>query len=194
MPYLNYGDRELNFKIVYFGPGMSGKTTNLIHVHRNLQENIRGKMITLDTAEERTLFFDFLPLDLGRVSGFFLRFNLYTVPGQIQYEASRQLILDGADGVVFVADSQPQMLERNLASFEGMVLNLESYGKDIAKYPLVLQYNKRDCENPISVGTIERELNIPSHIPVFESVASEGVGVMDTIHRICTNVVRDFRL
>ncbi len=194
MPYLNYSDRELNFKIVYFGPGMSGKTTNLIHVHRNLQENTRGKMISLDTAEERTLFFDFLPLDLGTVSGFSLRFNLYTVPGQIQYEASRRLILDGADGVVFVADSQPEMLERNLTSFEGMLQNLESYGKDVTQFPLVLQYNKRDCDNPIDVGSIEQELDISFPIPVFESVAVKGVGVMETIHKICTNVIRDFRL
>lgn len=192
MPYINYSDRELAFKIVYFGPGMGGKTTNLMRVFASLRANTRSEMVTLDTAGERTLFFDFLPLELGTVGGFSLRFNLFTVPGQIHYEASRKLILDGADGVVFVADSQPHMLEGNVESYRGMVANLTDYGKDLSTFPVVLQYNKRDCENPLPRGCLERELGIPASVPVFEAVATEGTGVMDTVREVAKIIVRGF--
>jgi len=192
MPYINYSDRELAFKIVYFGPGMGGKTTNLMRVFSSLRANTRSEMVTLDTAGERTLFFDFLPLELGTVGGFSLRFNLFTVPGQIHYEASRKLILDGADGVVFVADSQPHMLEGNMDSYRGMLGNLEDYGKDLNTFPLVLQYNKRDCENPLPRGCLEQALAIPPSVPVFEAVATQGVGVMDTVREVAKIIVRQF--
>ncbi len=192
MPYINYSDRELAFKIVYFGPGMGGKTTNLIRVFGSLKENARSEMVTLDTAGERTLFFDFLPLELGKVGGFSLRFNLFTVPGQIQYEASRKLILDGADGVVFVADSQPHMLEKNVESFQGMLGNLREHGKDLKTFPLVLQYNKRDVSGALEVGCLEREVALERQIPVFEAVATQGTGVMETIREVARIIVRQF--
>lgn len=192
MPYINYADKELAFKIVYFGPGMGGKTTNLMRVFASLRANTRSEMVTLDTAGERTLFFDFLPLELGKVGGFSLRFNLFTVPGQIHYEASRKLILDGADGVVFVADSQAHMLEGNVESFRGMVRNLEDYGKELDKFPLVLQYNKRDADHPLPLGSLEAALGLSSPLPVFEAVATQGVGVMETIREVARIIVRQF--
>lgn len=192
MPYINYADKELAFKIVYFGPGMGGKTTNLMRVFASLRANTRSEMVTLDTAGERTLFFDFLPLELGKVGGFSLRFNLFTVPGQIHYEASRKLILDGADGVVFVADSQSHMLEGNVESFRGMVRNLEDYGKALDQFPLVLQYNKRDADQPLPLGSLEAALGLSSPLPVFEAVATQGVGVMETIREVARIIVRQF--
>jgi len=148
MPHIHSEDRVITFKIVYYGPGMSGKTTNLCFIHRSISENVRGDLITLDTAEERTLFFDFFPLALGTIEGYSVRFNMYTVPGQVYYEASRRLILDGADGVVFVADSQAQRLEENLVgSHDGG--QPPSYGRRPEQVPIVLQYNKRDFAHPL---------------------------------------------
>ncbi len=193
MPHINYDNREIAFKIVYFGPGMSGKTTNLVRIHRALAKDLRGDMLTLDTAEERTLFFDFFPLELGNIGGYSVRFNMYTVPGQVYYEASRRLILDGADGVVFVADSQPTSLDDNRESYRMMVDNLRSYDLDPGTFPTVLQYNKRDCDEPIAVGTLERDLDL-NGISVRESVAIEGIGVMETIHEISRQVIERFRL
>lgn len=193
MPHINYDNREIAFKIVYFGPGMSGKTTNLLHIHRSLAKELRGEMLTLDTADERTLFFDFFPLDLGQVGGYSVRFNMYTVPGQVHYEASRRLILDGADGVVFVADSQPGCLDDNLQSYRMMEDNLRSYDLEPRTYPTVLQYNKRDCDEPIAVGILEADLSL-NGIAVRESVATEGIGVMETIHEISRQVIERFRL
>lgn len=194
MPYINYSAKELCFKIVYFGPGMGGKTTNLIRIHKNLSAKAKSDIITLDTAEERTLFFDFLPLDVGTVGGFSLRFNLYTVPGQVQYEASRRLILDGADGVVYVADSQPHLVEENISCYQGMIKNIQSYGIDPVKFPKVLQYNKRDCENPIEIGSLEKVLNIEPSTPVFSATANIGEGVMETIHAVCRLVIQNFKI
>ena len=194
MPYINYEEKELCFKIVYFGPGMGGKTTNLMHIFKSLKEQARSELVSLDTEEERTLFFDFLPLDLGTVAGFALRFNLYTVPGQIHYEASRKLILDGADGVVFVADSQSVMQDRNIASCEAMLGNLAEYGKNEREFPLVIQYNKRDCQDPLPLGYIEKELGLPSTIPFFEAIATQGVGVMETVREVSRTIVRSFIL
>jgi mutual gliding-motility protein MglA len=193
MPHLNYENRELTFKLVYFGPGMSGKTTNLVQIHRRLDEKLRGEMIMLDTEEERTLFFDFFPLDLGRIEGFALRFNLYTVPGQVFYEASRRLILDGADGVVFVADSDPGRLEENLLSFRMLEDNLRSYDIQPREFPLVLQYNKRDVVSPLALGTLEREIGL-NGTPVFEAIATQGRGVMETIHALSRDVILRFQL
>ena len=193
MPYINNENKEISFKIVYFGPGMSGKTTNLLYIHQSLSDAVRGKMVTLDTEEERTLFFDFLPLDLGDVEGYQVRFNMYTIPGQIYYEASRRLMLDGADGVVFVADSQPLRFDHNIMSYEMMVDNLQSYGIAPSGFPTVLQYNKRDVPDAIPIGGLERELSI-ENVPVKEAVATEGRGVMETIKEISTLVIQKFEL
>ncbi len=193
MPYINYTEKEIAFKLVYFGPGMSGKTTNLIQIYQRLANDIKGEMLSLDTANERTLFFDFFPLQLGRIEGFSVKFNMYTVPGQIYYEASRKLILDGADGIVFVADSQKDRKDENIVSFKMMRDNLDSYGISWENFPLVLQYNKRDCENPLSLGTLESELNLNS-IPVTEAVAIEGKGVMETVHILARNIILQFQI
>ena len=187
MPHINYHDKEIIFKLVYYGPGMSGKTTNLHFLHRTLHEHLRGKMVVLDTDEERTLFFDFLPLDLGTVQGFKVRINLYTVPGQIYYEASRRLIVDGTDGIIFVVDSQANRLDHNLISFEMMLDNLKSYDVDLATFPLVLQYNKRDCDPLLPVGIIEKEMGFEG-LPAVEAIATKGTGVMET-SRIASRLI-----
>jgi len=183
MPYIGIENREVVFKIVYYGPGMSGKTTNLVKVHEALSRTVRGDMIVLDTAEERTLFFDFFPMELGSVNGFTVRFYMYTVPGQVYYAASRRVILEGADGVVFVADSQPHRMEDHL----------RSYDVDASTFPVALQYNKRDCPAPIPLGLLEQKLQLKS-IPSFEAVATEGRGVMETIRAVSREVVKRFEL
>ncbi len=193
MPHINYQGKEIVFKTVYYGPGMSGKTTNLVCIHKALAENLKGELLTLDTHEERTLFFDFFPLELGRIEGYAVRFNMYTVPGQVYYEASRRLILDGADGVVFVADSQPQRLDENIESYQLMLENIHSYGKDPAVFPLVLQYNKRDCIDPLPVGTLESRLEL-NNMPVLEAIAIERRGVMETIRTLSRMIIEQFQL
>ena len=193
MPYINYENREISFKVVYYGPGMSGKTTNLVYVHETLSKEVRGDLVTLDTDEERTLFFDFFPLELGTIAGYRVRFNMYTIPGQIYYEASRRLMLDGADGVVFVADSQPIRFDYNVMSYQMMEENLISYGLDPKSFPIVLQYNKRDVENAVPIGTLESDLGIED-IPVLEAVAIQGTGVMETMREITRKVIEQFEL
>jgi hypothetical protein len=172
---------------VYYGPGLSGKTTNLIRVHEAVDPALRGEMIVLDTEEDRTLFFDFFPLDLGEIQGFKVKLNLYTVPGQPFYEASRRLILEGMDGVIFVADSRTDRLEENLESFGRLQANLESFGLNWRACPTVLQYNKRDLQDLIAVGTLEKALDL-NGVPVVEAVATQGTGVMETI-RIASRLV-----
>jgi len=194
MPHLDLDERQVVFKIVYYGPGLSGKTTNLRFIHRTLAERYRGDMLELDTEEERTLFFDFFPVSLGDVEGFSLRFHLYTIPGQVFYEASRRIILQGADGIVFVADSQTDRLEDNLESFRMMQANLTSFGYDSEGFPMVLQYNKRDLSPLLEPGTIERELDLDPGLPVTESVATSGRGVMNTLKIVSKEVIRRFRL
>ena len=191
MPYINYENKEISFKIVYYGPGMSGKTTNLLSIHRNLADDVKGEMVTLDTEEERTLFFDFFPLELGCIGGYKVRFNMYTIPGQIYYEASRRLMLDGADGVVFVADSSPIRYDHNVMSYQMMEGNLKSYGVDPRTFPTVLQYNKRDLDEVLEIGKMEEELAL-EEIPVKEAIAIEGTGVMETIKEISTLVIQRF--
>ena len=193
MPHINYRDKELSFKIVYYGPGMSGKTTNLVHIHSVLDKDRKGEIIVLDTEEERTLFFDFFPLELGRIEGYSVRFNMYTVPGQVFYEASRRLILEGADGVVFVADSQANRLPENVESFHMLRDNLASFGTEWSRFPLVLQYNKRDLERILPVGTLENELGL-NGISVLEAVATTGDGVMATIREASRQVIEKFQL
>ena len=168
MSLINYASRELNCKIVYYGTGLGGKTTNLEYVYSKVNPDAKGKMISLATETERTLFFDFLPIDLGEVKGFKTRFHLYTVPGQVYYNASRKLILKGVDGVIFVADSQKERMEANIEAMHNLYENLESYGYDLAKIPFAVQYNKRDLPNAMSVEDLRSQLN-PANVPDFEA-------------------------
>ncbi len=192
MPNINYHKKEINFKIVYFGPAMSGKTTNLVQIHKALAVKNRGDLVSLDTTEERTLFFDFFPIDLGEINGYGIRLNMFTVPGQVYYEASRRLILDGADGVVFVADSQIRRLTENMESYKMMEVNLRSYNKDPKLFPLILQYNKRDYSEKIQMGSLERLLNL-NGIPVIEAIAIQNRGVMETVKAISKQVIGKFK-
>jgi len=159
MSMINYASREINCKLVYYGPGLGGKTTNLEHVYGRVSPETRGKMVSLATETERTLFFDFLPVDLGTIRGFKTRFHLYTVPGQVYYNASRKLILKGVDGVVFVADSQIERMEANIESMQNLYDNMAEYGYDLTKIPFVIQYNKRDLPNASPVADLEQQLN-----------------------------------
>ena len=159
MSMINYASREINCKLVYYGPGLGGKTTNLEHVYGKVAPDQRGKMVSLATETERTLFFDFLPVDMGTIRGFKTRFHLYTVPGQVYYNASRKLILKGVDGVVFVADSQLERMEANVESMQNLYDNLTEYGYDLTKTPFVVQYNKRDLPNAAPVGDLQAQLN-----------------------------------
>lgn len=194
MPHLDLNNKQLVFKIVYFGPGMSGKTTNLLFIHKKIFDKYKGDMITLDTEEERTLFFDFFPVSLGYVQGFALKIHLYTIPGQVYYEASRRIILEGADGVVFVADSKVDRLDDNVDMYKRMIENLDSFGVDLDTFPIVLQYNKRDFDEIIPLGKIEEILELPEDLLVTESVATSGAGVMKTLQLISKEVIRNFQL
>ncbi len=194
MPHLDLNNKQLVFKIVYFGPGMSGKTTNLLFIHKKIFDKYKGDMIILDTEEERTLFFDFFPVSLGSVQGFSLKIHLYTIPGQVYYEASRKIILEGADGVVFVADSNVEKLEDNLDMYKRMMVNLDSFGVNLDTFPIVLQYNKRDFDEIIPLGEIERTLKLPEDLIVTESVATSGKGVMKTLQLISKEVIKNFQM
>jgi signal recognition particle receptor subunit beta len=193
MPYISFANKDISFKIVYCGPGMSGKTTNLVCIHKALAAERKGELLMLNTEQERTLFFDFFPVELGQVEGYAVHFNMYTVPGQVYYEASRRLVLDGADGIVFVADSQPDKVEENRESFSMLLDNLHSYGVDPKTFPMALQYNKRDCTNPIPLGDLEQYFSL-NGIPVFESVAVNGQGVFETVRNITQQAVERFRI
>jgi signal recognition particle receptor subunit beta len=192
MSFINYSSREINCKIVYYGPGLCGKTTNLQYIYSKTNPELKGKMISLATETERTLFFDFLPLALGQIRGFKTRFHLYTVPGQVFYDASRKLILKGVDGVVFVADSQVERMEANLESLENLKLNLAEQGMDIAATPYVMQYNKRDLPNAADLNEMKRLLN-PGEIPEFEACATNGKGVFETLKAVARVVLRDLK-
>jgi signal recognition particle receptor subunit beta len=192
LTFINYVARELNCKIVYYGPGLGGKTTNLQHVYSITAPENRGKLISLATETERTLFFDFLPIDLGQIRGFRTRFHLYTVPGQVFYDASRKLILRGVDGVVFVADSQEERLDANLESISNLRENLKEHGFDLAKIPYVLQLNKRDLTNIMPAEELRRLLLVKGE-PVFEAVAMKGTGVLDTLKAVVRQVLIELR-
>jgi mutual gliding-motility protein MglA len=192
MSFINYSSREINCKIVYYGPGLCGKTTNLQYIYNKTNPEAKGKMISLATETERTLFFDFLPLSLGEIRGFKTRFHLYTVPGQVFYDASRKLILKGVDGVVFVADSQIERMEANLESLENLRTNLAEQGYDLDKIPFVLQYNKRDLPNAATAEELKRLLN-PRSIPDFEASATQGNGVFDTLKAIAKLVLTELK-
>jgi signal recognition particle receptor subunit beta len=192
MSFINYSSREINCKIVYYGPGLCGKTTNLQHIYTKTNPDLKGKMISLATETERTLFFDFLPLALGEIRGFKTRFHLYTVPGQVFYDASRKLILKGVDGVVFVADSQIERMEANVESLENLKTNLSEQGFDFAKITYVIQYNKRDLPNAAPLDEMQRLLN-PSGVPEYEACATVGDGVFETLKGVAKGVLSDLK-
>jgi signal recognition particle receptor subunit beta len=192
MTFINYASREINCKIVYYGPGLCGKTTNLQHIFESTAPQSRGKLISLATETDRTLFFDFMPLELGTVRGFKTRFHLYTVPGQVFYDASRKLILKGVDGVVFVADSQEERMDANVESLYNLEENLQAQGYDLMKLPYVLQLNKRDLPNVIPVEELAAELRRKEE-PVVEAVASSGAGVFDTLKGVAKQVLTELR-
>jgi signal recognition particle receptor subunit beta len=187
---INYSSREINVKIVYYGPGLCGKTTNIQYIYDKVSPDTKGKLITLATEMDRTLFFDFLPLELGTVKGFRTRFHLYTVPGQVYYDASRKLILRGVDGLVFVADSQKSRYDANIESVYNLHENLSEYNLKLDEIPYAIQYNKRDLPDIIAVEDLEQELN-PQHLPSFEAVAVKGVGVFDTLKAVAKSVLRN---
>ncbi|MDA8098665.1 MAG: GTPase domain-containing protein [Nitrospiraceae bacterium] len=192
MSFINYSSREINCKIVYYGPGLCGKTTNLHYIYKKTNPDSKGKMISLATETERTLFFDFLPLALGEIRGFKTRFHLYTVPGQVFYDASRKLILKGVDGVVFVADSQVERMEANVESVENLRTNLTEQGYNLDAVPYVIQYNKRDLPNVVPVAEMRSSLN-PRSVPDFEAIASDGTGVFDTLKAIAKLVIMELK-
>lgn len=192
MSFINYSTKEVNCKIVYVGTGLSGKTTNVQYIYEQTAQDLRGKFFAGNTENERTLFFDFLPLGVGDVRGYKTRFHLYTIPGQTFYEISQQFILKGVDGVVFVVDSQAERMESNLESFEILTRNLERQGYDPNKLPLVFQYNKRDLPSALPVKELEQTFN-PGRKPYFEAVASRGDGVMETLQSVTQWVIRELK-
>ena len=192
MTFINYASREINCKIVYYGPGLCGKTTNLQYIFDSTAPAAKGKLISLATETDRTLFFDFMPLELGTVRGFKTRFHLYTVPGQVFYDASRKLILKGVDGVVFVADSQMERMDANIEALYNLEENLKAQGYDLAAIPYVLQLNKRDLPNIISSADLVAELQRKDE-PVMEAVAAKGHGVFDTLKGVAKQVLTELR-
>ncbi len=195
MSFINFAGREIQCKIVYYGPGRCGKTTNLKYIYSKIRSHVRGKMISIDTKGDKTLFFDFLPLDLGKVGGFSIRIQLYTVPGQVHYNATRKLVLKGVDGVVFVADSLRVRREKNIESLQNLVDNLKEEGTNIRDIPLVMQYNKRDLQGgsvPIlPLEILEQDLNAQLKVLSFPGSAIEGYGVFETLRAISKLVAKD---
>jgi len=192
MTFINYAAREINCKIVYYGPGLGGKTTNIQWIHDRTKTDAKGKLISLATETDRTLFFDFLPIELGTIRGFRTRFHLYTVPGQVFYDASRKLILKGVDGVVMVADSQEMRRDANIESLHNLRDNLKDHGYELERIPYVLQLNKRDLPSALPVEMLTRDLRI-DHEPVFEAVATQGRGVFDTLKGVIKAVLTELR-
>jgi len=192
VPFINFPAREINCKLVYYGPGLGGKTANLQWIYDHTGTGQKGKMVSLATETDRTLFFDFLPLDLGTVRGFKTRFHLYTVPGQVFYEASRRLILKGADGVVFVADSQEERLDANIETLENLREHLKDHNLDFATIPYVLQVNKRDLPNILPVEELQKNIGVKGE-PTIEAVAITGQGVFDTLKEVAKLVLNELR-
>jgi signal recognition particle receptor subunit beta len=188
MALINVASREIECKIVYYGIGFGGKTTNLQYIQQRAPANVRGKLLTVATEQERTLFFDFLPLDLGSIHGFHVRFQLYTVPGQVLYERTRIAVLNGVDGVVQVVDSAPEKLEENFQSVVELEANMRNMAKDLGNFPLVFQWNKRDLPNAVPVATLDRYLN-RRHVEAMEACALTGTGVFATLRAVCKGVV-----
>ncbi len=192
MSLINHKAQEINCKIIYYGPGLCGKTTNIQHIYENIRPDQKGKLVKVGSENERTLFFDFLPLAAGEVRGYKTRFHVYSIPGQTFYEVSRHFILKGVDGVVFVVDSAPDRMEANLESFEELQRALDSQGYDIHKLPLVFQYNKRDLSECVPIRELEATFNAMKR-PHFEAVASRGEGVMETLQAVSRWVVRELK-
>ena len=192
MTFINYAAREVNCKIVYYGPGLGGKTTNIQYIHDRTRADNKGKLISLATESDRTLFFDFLPIELGTIRGFRTRFHLYTVPGQVFYDASRRLILKGVDGLVFVADSQEVRLDANVEAVQNLQDNLKEHGYDLSQLPYILQLNKRDLPSAMPVEEMTRALKVRDE-PVMEAVATTGSGVFDTLKSIIKLVLLDLK-
>ncbi|HIA51773.1 MAG TPA: gliding-motility protein MglA [Candidatus Melainabacteria bacterium] len=189
MALINYPKREIVYKVVYYGTGLGGKTTNLRYLHANLDPSVRGELVTVATETERTLFFDFMPLDLGEVEGYKARFALYTVPGQVEYGESRRMILKGADGIIFVADSSAVRRQANVEALQGMMDNLKEHKLSLTGVPWVLQYNKRDLTDALPIETLEKDLN-QTGVPSFEAVATEGKAVFGTLKTLSQMVVQ----
>jgi mutual gliding-motility protein MglA len=189
MSFFNHNAKEIHCKIVYYGPSLGGKTTNVQWVYNNTALDQKSKLVTLSTDIERTLFFDFLPLNLGEIRGYKTRFHLYSVPGQVVYDASRKLILKGLDGVIFVADSQTERMEENIQALQNLQTNLDAQGYNIREIPLVLQYNKRDLPNAAPLSHLRSQLN-RHQSPDFEAIASEGKGVMESLKTISKSIIR----
>lgn len=187
--FINWALQEINLKIVFYGPGMSGKTTNLEFIHSKLDPSLAGELVSLKTKEDRTIFFDFMQIEVGRIKGKKPKFNLYTVPGQVYYASSRKVILNGVDGLVFVADSQPHRMEANIETLLDLENNLKQDGQSLEEFPWVIQYNKRDLPGVESVETLEKKLNF-FDVPYFEAVAVRGEGVFNTLKSIINNVVQ----
>lgn len=192
MSFINHAAKVIHCKVVYCGTGMCGKTTNIQYVYENTQDDQKTKLVTLSTENERTLFFDFLPLDVGDVRGYKTRFHLYSIPGQTFYDISRQFILKGVDGVVFVVDSQSTQLEANLEAYELLEKTLERQGYELARLPLVFQYNKRDLPGAVPLAELETAFN-PMRRPSFEAVANRGEGVMETLQAISKAVIHELK-
>ncbi|MEE2644935.1 MAG: GTPase domain-containing protein [Myxococcota bacterium] len=192
MSFINYASREINCKIVYYGPGLCGKTTNLQYIYAKTNPEAKGQMISLETETERTLLFDFLPISLGTIRGFKTRFHLYTVPGQVFYDASRRLILKNMDGVVFVVDSQVERLDANIESLENLKENLREHGLDLSSIPFVIQYNKRDLPSAVDLSYLEETLN-PEGYPSFEATATTGSGVFHTLKAVAKQVLVELK-
>lgn len=188
MSFINHNAKEIHCKIVYYGPSLSGKTTNLQWVYQKTADDQKSKLNALNTEVERTLFFDFLPLNIGDIRGYKTRFHLYTVPGQVVYDASRRLIMKGLDGVIFVADSQIERMEENIEALKNLQANLEKQGYDIREVPLVMQYNKRDLPNAASLAELRSALNL-YNAPEFEAAASEGKGVMESLKTVSKSIL-----
>jgi signal recognition particle receptor subunit beta len=187
--FINWALQEINLKIVYYGPGMSGKTTNLEYVHSKLDPSLTGELVTLKTKEDRTIFFDFMQIEVGKIKGKKPKFNLYTVPGQVYYASSRKIILNGVDGVVFVADSQSDRMEGNIETLLDLEKNLTSMGYSLENFPWVIQYNKRDLPNAESTDVLQKKLNF-FNVPHFDGVAIRGMGVFDTLKSVINLVVK----
>lgn len=192
MAFLNYSTREINFKVVYYGPGLSGKTTNIRFVYNKIKDENKGKLVSLATETERTLFFDFFPLELGTIKDYKVRFHLYTVPGQIYYSASRKLILKGVDGLVFVADSQRERFEANIESLNDMLENMQEYKISFENIPYILQLNKRDLPNILPANEMIRDLRKKNEL-VLEAVATKGDGVIETLKSISRLIMQDVK-
>jgi signal recognition particle receptor subunit beta len=189
---VNHTLKQLICKVIYYGPGLSGKTTNIQYIYEHSQQSDRGKLVELGTENERTLFFDFLPLAAGIQEGYQTRFHLFSIPGQTFYEISRQFMLKAVDGIVFVADSQPERMEANIESYESLEKALDQRGYDIHRLPLVLQYNKRDLPGAVTIQELEATFN-PAHRPYIEAVANRGQGVMETLQAISQSIIEDIK-